>query len=305
MADSTYPPVPTSDPSEVTKESAAQQIVNGTHPVIQNTKADFRGLANSAICHDADGEQRLTHYHNFFCDLLTWKYPRATGFFFFSLVSLILAFHYVNVLRYVFKAAYILFASVTLLEVAAKPFGSKGVVSSMRPRRYYTIPRDSLERLFGELHDLLNFFVFEFQRVVFVENIYTTVSAFLVSFFGYFLIKYIPLWSLLLLTTISAFTAPLIYLQNKQFIDAQIHHASEFANEQLINGRHLTEKYAGDAIAVVRATAVELAQKVRGNDFGTRPSSHEFPTAPTHEFPTASTQEPPTAPTQEEKVPAE
>lgn len=39
-----------------------------------------------------------------------WKYPRATGFFFFSIISLITAFRFINVLRYVFKAAYLLFA---------------------------------------------------------------------------------------------------------------------------------------------------------------------------------------------------
>lgn len=61
------------------------------------------------------------------------------------------------------------------LEIAAKPFGARGFISSVRPKRYYTIPRDSLDRLFGELHDLLNFFVLEFQRVLFAENIFATV----------------------------------------------------------------------------------------------------------------------------------
>lgn len=64
---------------------------------------------------------------------------------------------------------------MALLEVAGRPFGARGVVSSMRPKRYYTIPRDSVEKLFNELHDLSNFFVLEFQRVVFVENIFATI----------------------------------------------------------------------------------------------------------------------------------
>ena len=42
---------------------------------------------------------------------LQWKFPKATGFFFLSTISLILAFRFVNVLRYVFKASYVLFAS--------------------------------------------------------------------------------------------------------------------------------------------------------------------------------------------------
>jgi len=66
--------------------------------------------------------------------------------------------------------------AVAALELAGKPFGAKGIVSSMRPSRYYTVPRESLELFFANLHDLTNFFVLEFQRVLFVENIYTTIA---------------------------------------------------------------------------------------------------------------------------------
>lgn len=114
---------------------------------------------------------------------------------------------------------------VAFLETAGKPFGAKGVISSVRPKRYYTIPRDSLDRLYEELHALLNFFVLEFQRILFAENIFATIvvrihresfpnarplltnkflrflQAFFASFIGYFLIKYIPFWALLLLST--------------------------------------------------------------------------------------------------------
>jgi hypothetical protein len=181
-----------------------------------------------------------------------------------SVISLIFAFRYVNVLRYVFKATYMLFASVAVLELASKPLGSRGLVSSMRPRRYYTIPRDSLERLFAQLHEISNFFVLEFQRVLFVENIFATLVAFAASFFGYFLIKYIPLWGLMLLATVTAFSAPLIYLNNQEVIDDKIRQASEFANAQLESGRKVSEKYAGDAIARAQATAADLSQKVQG-----------------------------------------
>lgn len=78
--------------------------------------------------------------------------------------------------------------AAALLEVAGKPFGAKGLVSSMRPRRYHTIPRESIEKLFNEAHDLLNFFVVEFQRVIFVENIFATIVV-SITFFYYLLWK--------------------------------------------------------------------------------------------------------------------
>lgn len=38
----------------------------------------------------------------------------------------------------------------------------------------------------------------------------------------YFLIKVVPLWGLALIATNVAFLGPLIYIQNKEVIDAQI-----------------------------------------------------------------------------------
>ncbi|KAI5797681.1 Reticulon-domain-containing protein [Geopyxis carbonaria] len=276
-----------------------EPIANGTHP---DTPLNHQGHPVTSTDDDShDTLQPLSHFHSLFYDLFTWKFPKATGFFFFTAISLIFAFRYVNVLRYVFKAAYMLFAGVAALEIAGKPLGARGVVSSLRPKRYYTIPRESLERLFEQLHDFANFCVLEFQRVVFVENIFTTLAAFITSFFGYFLIKYIPFWTLILLTTITAFTAPLLYLNNKEFVDEQLHNVSEIVNAQLDSGKKLTEQYAGEAAARAKATAADLSSKVQGYTGGlksTQPTDinsvsepsqglatdSEFPSVPKHDF---------------------
>lgn len=273
--------------------STADDIANGTQTLTDRT-SNLKGKYVASYEDDSyDASQPLSHFHSLFYDLFTWKFPKATGFFFFTAITLIFAFRYVNVLRYVFKAAYMLFAGVAALEIAGKPLGAKGVVSSLRPKRYYTIPRESLERLFEQLHDFANFCVLEFQRVVFVENIFTTLAAFITSFFGYFLIKYIPFWTLILLTTITAFTAPLIYLNNKEFVDEQLHTVSEIVNTQIESGKKLTEQYAGEATARAKATAVDLSSKVQVYTGGlkstlptaTNSAQHphtesEFPSAP-------------------------
>lgn len=44
----------------------------------------------------------------------------------------------------------------------------------MRPRKYFTIPKESLERLLDDVEQFINFFVIEFQRVLFAENIWAT-----------------------------------------------------------------------------------------------------------------------------------
>ena len=55
-------------------------------------------------------------------------------------------------------------------EVAGKLVFSQGLASSFRPRRYYTIPREALEACLEDFEQLINFFVIEFQRILFAEN---------------------------------------------------------------------------------------------------------------------------------------
>lgn len=263
--------------------TSAKNVVNGT-------EQDFRGLHESNN-QEIRPETPLTHFHSFFYDLVTWKYPRASGLIFISLLSTILAFRFVNVMRYVFKAAYLLLGSVAALEYAGKHLGYKGVVSQMRPRRYYTIPRENIESIFEEIHDFLNFVVVEFQRVVFVENLFTTVAAFVASFFGYFLIKYLPFWSLAFLGTILGFTGPYVYINNQEQIDAQINHYSDIANMKLNEARGVTEQYAGEYATRARQTASQLSEKVQsytnrrisGEQLRHKLNPHDFPNAPTQE----------------------
>jgi len=50
------------------------------------------------------------------------------------------------------------------------------LASSFRPRKYYTIPRETLEASLEDLEQFINFFVIELQRVIFAENVLHTVA---------------------------------------------------------------------------------------------------------------------------------
>jgi hypothetical protein len=52
----------------------------------------------------------------------------------------------------------------------------RGVASSFRPRRYYKIPKETLEASLDDLEQLINFFVIEFQRILFAENPIVTIA---------------------------------------------------------------------------------------------------------------------------------
>jgi hypothetical protein len=51
-----------------------------------------------------------------------------------------------------------------------------GIASQLRPKKYYTIRKESLERFLDDVEQLINFGVIEFQRIIFAENIWVTVA---------------------------------------------------------------------------------------------------------------------------------
>lgn len=61
-------------------------------------------------------------------------------------------------------------------EVAGKTLLNKGLASQMRPRKYYTVPRETLDSMIGDVNELVNFFVIESQRILFAENIYASAA---------------------------------------------------------------------------------------------------------------------------------
>lgn len=51
-----------------------------------------------------------------------------------------------------------------------------GVTASFRPRKYYRVPKETLETFTDDMEQLINFFVIEFQRILFAENPAATVG---------------------------------------------------------------------------------------------------------------------------------
>lgn len=286
-------------------QNAKGTVLNG--PVAQNVKAEgaktrdeFADLANARTVPDqktATG-QNLTHYHSLFYRLLSWKNPRATGIAFASTIIFIFAARYLNVIRYFFKAVYVTLGATATAEVAGQLAFGRGLTSQFRPRQYFTIPKASLERLTDDLEQFINFFVIESQRIVFAENVYVTIAAFFASLISYFLIKFVPLWGLGLIATLVAYLGPLIYIKNKEVIDAQIEKGYSIANQQAKQVKELANQHAGNAVKTVQgytqqatAKAQETVNQYRGRSTSPEVKKEKFPAAPTHDLPTASSDE--------------
>lgn len=146
-------------------------------------------------------------------------------------------------------------------EVVGKLVMDRGFASRMRPRKYYTIPRETLEASLDDVEQLINFFVIEFQRIMFGENVFVTVGAFFITFISYFLVKIMPTWGLALLFTTLIYTVPLIYINNREVIDAQIDNASTLINEQTQQVRTIAAEQTQRATEIAQSTATDLQNR--------------------------------------------
>ncbi|GAB7337940.1 hypothetical protein MBLNU457_4322t2 [Dothideomycetes sp. NU457] len=232
---------------------------------MDKTSNEFSNVANSRKVPDqpAATGQPLTQYHSLFYNILSWENPRVTAISYVSIVALIFVTRYVPILKLTLKGAYIVLGVIAAAESAGKFIFDRGVASQMRPRKYYTIPRETLEASLEDAEQFVNFFIIELQRIVFAENIYATIGAFTSALLAYFLIKFTPTWGVALVFTTVIYFAPLIYLQNKEFIDHHLNNASNVINEQTSQFRDLAAQQASHATEVTKSTVGQLSAKAQ------------------------------------------
>jgi len=121
-----------------------------------------------------------------------WENPRVTAISYVSIIALIFVTRYVPILKLTLKGTYIVLGGkkqragsnevkltttvIAAAEATGKFIFDRGVASQMRPRKYYTIPRETLEASIEDAEQFVNFFIIEVQRIVFAENVYATIG---------------------------------------------------------------------------------------------------------------------------------
>lgn len=283
-------------------QAAYDQLTNG--PVAANVKnqtaqtgAEFSSLADArrTPARPAATGQPLTHYHSFFSELLSWNNPRASAIAYASVVALIFSVRYLDVTRYVFKLTWMALGATVLAEVTGKAILGRGLTSQLRPRKYYTIPRETLDAMIGDVHQLVNFFVIEAQRIFFAENVAASAIAAVGAFLSYFLAKIVPYWGLALIGTTVLFLAPLIYSTNQELLDHYMKEGSDMLNSQTEQLRQVASKHTSQATEITKQymgdyTAKAQSMLHRGGSASPEPTpqSHiketDFPDAPNKNF---------------------
>lgn len=207
--------------------------------------------------------QPLTHYHSFFSELLSWNNPRASAIAYASIVTFIFAVRYLDVIRWGLRLTWMILGITVAAEVAGKLVLNKGLASQIRPRKYYTLPREALDTILGDVHELLNFFVIEAQRIVYAENVAASAAACIAAFLSYYLVKIVPYWGLALISTTILFIAPLVYKTNKELIDAQVKNASDLVNAQTSQLRDVANKHTAHATEVTKQYMGDYSAKAQ------------------------------------------
>ena len=155
-------------------------------------------------------------------------------------------------------------------ELAGKLVLGNGLARVIRPKKYYTIPRETLEASLEDVEHLINFFVIEFQRILFAENVTATAAAFFAALISYWLIKFTPLWGLTLIATSTLYLTPLIYKSNKEFIDAHLENASNVVNSQANQMKDLTAHHVGRYSETAKQYAGDYTAKAQNYIGGAR-----------------------------------
>ncbi|PLB50058.1 hypothetical protein P170DRAFT_473633 [Aspergillus steynii IBT 23096] len=246
---------------------------NGSGPVVDNIKSEaarteqeFRALRNTRSTTPvttATG-QPLTHYHSLLYSLLSWEQPRATAASYATVVTFILAARYLPLLRWVFKFSYVALGFTAAAEIGGRILFSQGLVKNFRPRKYYTVPKETLESVMEDIEQLLDFVLLEFQRILFAENIVHTVAAFFAAFSAYWLIRFLPFWGLSLLAATIAYFGPLVYMDNREVIDAQIEHVQGIVESQAHQLKDLAEERAARTSGVIQQYLNDYSAKAQG-----------------------------------------
>ncbi|KFY39169.1 hypothetical protein V494_04092 [Pseudogymnoascus sp. VKM F-4513 (FW-928)] len=276
-------------------------------PVAENVKAEANKTSAELSALSATRQtpstrtatgQNLTHYHSFFGSLFSWENPRASALAYASTVIFIFAARYLNLLRYGLKLTWMALGVTVAAEVAGRALFNSGFTAQIRPRKYYTLPKATLDSMTGDLDELINFFVIESQRLLFAENILASGAALVSAFLSYHLVKIVPLWGLALIGTSVLFLGPLVYKTNKVLIDQQIDQLSQIVNAQTTQVRQMASQHASQAAKTTKMYVGDYsakAQEIIGRARSSSPLDRKSATEPSVTTGTTSSKVPATS----------
>ncbi|ODQ68232.1 hypothetical protein NADFUDRAFT_44848 [Nadsonia fulvescens var. elongata DSM 6958] len=220
--------------------------------------------------------------------ILTWSDPVKSGGSFASAIVLLLLLKFGSILPFVLWIAYWLFGVSTFTEYFTRSlYGEdKGLISSsVKPSQYLMVQDVHIQNSVQVLADSVTSALKEFRRILDVQDPFTSMVACGLSYILCKAIGLVSLWTLLVLSTILAFTVPALYLKFEKTIDANFHKATKISQEKVDSCLSQINKTTGPYVEDIKERVDSVVSTVRssrggfestdvkGQDFATSSSS--------------------------------
>lgn len=181
--------------------SAVQQsLYDQTHPKPPvPPKPEQKGPLKEILAH----QESLYKY-------LSWEDPFRTLGSYIAAVSLLVGAHYMPLTRWTLKAGAYTLGAVSVAEIVSRSFGRDTFLSRLRPKPYKKVHEPVLNATLKDIHDFIQYFVVQCQRVLFGEDLEKTVAVFLGFLATYWLIGFASPFALSLLGLTALYIAPLV-----------------------------------------------------------------------------------------------
>lgn len=160
------------------------------------------------------------------CNLLTWENPKNSAIVLSSILSSLLLIKYVNLLALFFRLSTFILLFSGLAEYLGKSITGTGLITKIKS----SYPKFNNKNFIGDFAEfyaphavtILKKFEINIKNLYTSVNIENTIKSGVLSYFIYKITNIFSIWTLCFISTIISFTAPKIYLLNKEIIDKTI-----------------------------------------------------------------------------------
>lgn len=194
-------------------------------------------------------------------NLLTWTDPRKSAITLGSILSALLLIKYVNLTALFFRLSTFVLLGSALAEYAGKVVTGTGFVTQFKPATMNCVGNWA-EYYAPHAVTILKKVELQAQQLYTATSVQNTVRAGFASFFLYKLTSAFSLWTIAFVSTILAFTAPPIYLANKELIDANVAKAAKVAQDKVVEYKGCACKKLGPHIEKAKKVADPLFKMI-------------------------------------------
>ncbi|GMM38716.1 Rtn1 protein [Saccharomycopsis crataegensis] len=229
--------------------------------------------------------------------LLSWKNPQQTAKVFGASIAAILTLKYVNLINLFFRVAFITLFVSGAAEYAGKLVTGTGLATRFKPKKECTCLKDFVSEYSPKLAPQVAKLQHDIEAIVFASDVEKTLKTAGACYALYKITSWFSLYTLLVTSTIAAFTLPVAYVTYEK----EIHEAKEkyysLAKSKAGEYKDLAHEHAKPYIAQAQEHISPYTSKVAGYLPKNRTAGSTVGASPVPAKPAAAAAAPAPAPT--------